>query len=95
MQLDYTLSGYTFLGLPITSAIFHIQSFAFDNRGNISVNVQIYFDLASMQSGVEPLLTTQYNYAATDGQTIAQVWASLLVHAEASIILAGGTLVSE
>ena len=95
MQLDYILSGYTFSGVPITNANFHIQSFAFDDSGNVSVNVQIFFDLPMRQNGAAPLITTQYNFAASEGQTIAQVWQALQVDPVAGLLLNNGTLVSE
>jgi len=80
-QLDYNLSGLTFDGLAIPTAVLHIQSVTFNDAGNAIVNVQIFASSSAM--GVNaPLTTAQWAYTITDGQTMAEVWQSLSAASE-------------
>ena len=75
-QLDYTLSGFTFSGLDVPTAVLHIQNVQFNDQGNAIVNVQIFASLAAMTTH-PPLTVAQWAYTTSNGQTMAQVWASL------------------
>jgi hypothetical protein len=76
MQVDYTLSGYTFEGVSIPSAVLHIKQVTFEATGTAIVDVEIYTD-ATIMSTSSPLRTAQWAYPITDGQTTAEVWTSL------------------
>jgi hypothetical protein len=75
-QLDYTLSGFTFDGISVPSAVLHIASVTVNDQGDCIVDVEIYATAALVTTGT-PLTTAQWAYTVTDGQTMAQVWTSL------------------
>ena len=96
MQLDYQLSGYTFNGVPLTGAIFHISRMEFDDTGHATISVEIYANATELASG-SPLATAQYGFAPSnqtlEAQLANQVFAILQAHPDAGPILAGATAV--
>lgn len=75
-QLDYTLAGFVFEGIAVPAAVLHIQSVVVNAQGDAIVTVQIYATLAALQAN-GACVAAQWAYPVTDGQTMAQVWASL------------------
>jgi hypothetical protein len=76
MQLDYTLSGYVFEGIPVPTAVLHIDRVIFDFSGTAIVQGRIFPSLAEMQAN-GAAATFQWSYPVADAQPLAQIWAGL------------------
>jgi hypothetical protein len=50
LQVDYTLSGYVFEGIPVPAAVLHIDRVIFDFSGTAIVQGRIFPSLAVMQA---------------------------------------------
>jgi hypothetical protein len=76
LQVDYTLSGYVFEGIPVPAAVLHIDRVIFDFSGTAIVQGRIFPSLAVMQAN-GAAASFQWSYPVADAQPLAQIWAGL------------------
>jgi cell envelope opacity-associated protein A len=90
-QVNYNLANYSLRGTAYPTAVAHIVKVWLQDNGTERVAVIVYASPAQLATYTPMLTVLSYTLTVTDGQTMAQVYQSLLADPVAGPVFAGST----